>query len=71
MLLKNILNLPITKNLIFQGDTGGPLNCPIGPGGSYQVAGIASFGIVDCPPDKPSGYARISTYRSWIDSNID
>ncbi|CAD5112943.1 DgyrCDS2150 [Dimorphilus gyrociliatus] len=52
------------------GDSGGPLNCPVGANGAYQVAGITSFGIIFCPEDTPAGYARVSTYRQWIDDNI-
>ncbi|CAD5112942.1 DgyrCDS2149 [Dimorphilus gyrociliatus] len=51
------------------GDSGGPLNCPIGSGGSIQIAGVTSFGIIFCPPNRPAGYARVSYYRDWIDSN--
>ncbi|CAD5126330.1 DgyrCDS14480 [Dimorphilus gyrociliatus] len=52
------------------GDSGGPLNCPIGPNNSMQIAGITSFGIIFCPPSRPAGYARVSFYRQWIEDNM-
>jgi secreted trypsin-like serine protease len=45
------------------GDSGGPLIC------SGRLAGATSWGNSDCNPNQPSIYSRISSFRSWIDSN--
>jgi len=52
------------------GDSGGPVNC--NTGGSYLVAGIASFVFQsggNCLPSRPSVYTRTSTYLAWINTN--
>ena len=46
------------------GDSGGPVQCKVGD--SWEVAGVTSFGIVNCPTIYSSVYARISYFRSWI-----
>ncbi|XP_077482265.1 uncharacterized protein LOC144092954 [Stigmatopora argus] len=49
-----------------QGDTGGPM---VNKQDSKWIqSGIASFGCV--LPNKPSVYARVSRYQSWINSQI-
>ncbi|CAD5118020.1 DgyrCDS6761 [Dimorphilus gyrociliatus] len=53
------------------GDSGGPLNCPVGPAGAHQIAGVTSFVIVGCRIDRPSGYVRVSEYLDWIDDNTN
>ncbi|XP_045199094.2 chymotrypsinogen A-like [Mercenaria mercenaria] len=45
-------------------DSGGPMVC------SGVLAGVASWGRVGCDPSYPSVYARVSTYRQWIDDTI-
>ncbi|XP_073519330.1 chymotrypsin-like elastase family member 1 [Phyllobates terribilis] len=52
------------------GDSGGPLNCAVG--GVYQVHGIVSFGSsLGCNYyQKPSVFTKVSSYISWINSNI-
>ncbi|CAD5124755.1 DgyrCDS13021 [Dimorphilus gyrociliatus] len=49
------------------GDSGGPLNCPVG--NDQQVAGVASFVVTGCSVTAPAGYARVSEYISWIEEN--
>ncbi|XP_075122001.1 chymotrypsin-like elastase family member 1 [Leptodactylus fuscus] len=52
------------------GDSGGPLNCAVN--GVYQVHGIVSFGsTLGCNyKQKPSVFTKVSSYNSWINSNI-
>ncbi|XP_056418650.1 chymotrypsin-like elastase family member 1 [Hyla sarda] len=52
------------------GDSGGPLNCAVN--GVYQVHGIVSFGSsLGCNYyQKPSVFTKVSSYTSWISSNI-
>ncbi|XP_056418647.1 chymotrypsin-like elastase family member 1 isoform X2 [Hyla sarda] len=52
------------------GDSGGPLNCAVN--GVYQVHGIVSFGsTLGCNYyQKPSVFTKVSSYISWINSNI-
>jgi len=45
------------------GDSGGPLEC------AGRLAGATSWGNSDCNPNQPSIYSRISSFRTWIDSN--
>ncbi|XP_031810979.1 chymase-like [Sarcophilus harrisii] len=50
---------PNSRKAIFMGDSGGPLVC-------CDVAqGIVSYGNKNAKP--PSGFTRITHYRSWID----
>ena len=44
------------------GDSGGPAVC----GG--RLAGATSWGLSTCDPAYPSVYAKVATYRSWIQS---
>lgn len=50
------------------GDSGGPMNCPGGPG--FYVCGVTSFVIADgggnCLVAYPSFYTRTSPYLGWI-----
>ncbi|KAJ8719665.1 hypothetical protein PYW08_011840 [Mythimna loreyi] len=53
---------------ICTGDSGGPLavnrnNRPI-------LIGITSFGAVQCQSGRPSAYARVTSYISWINRNL-
>jgi len=53
------------------GDSGGPLNCPVEDGGSV-VAGVASFVVSTlgiCRQNYPSVYTRVSFYEEWINRN--
>lgn len=43
-----------------QGDSGGPL-----VSGGYQI-GVLSFGPEPCGADKPTVYASVPYYKSWI-----
>jgi len=53
------------------GDSGGPLNCPLG--NAVVVAGVTSFGVSsilgNCRQDYPSVYTRVSAYLTWINDN--
>jgi len=53
------------------GDSGGPLNCPLG--GSTVVAGVTSWGVSsalgNCLQTYPSVYTRSSNYLAWIAAN--
>jgi len=46
------------------GDSGGPLQCKVGD--TWEVAGVTSFGYVNCPTSYSSVYARLSYFRDWI-----
>ena len=48
----------------YQGDSGGPLNCNVD--GTWEVAGVTSWGRGGCAPHIPSVYTRVSTYLDWI-----
>ena len=53
---------------MFQGDSGGAL--VVQNGGSYTQIGVVSFvSSAGCASGYPSGYARVSSFRSWIQSN--
>ncbi|XP_074864380.1 chymotrypsin-like protease CTRL-1 isoform X2 [Carettochelys insculpta] len=49
-----------------QGDSGGPLVCL--KGGAWTLIGIVSWGTSNCNVQAPAVYARVSVFRSWIDS---
>nr|XP_037877494.1 serine protease 3-like [Bombyx mori] len=51
------------------GDSGGPLT--IGSGGSRQLIGITSFGSAQgCQRGHPAGFARVTSFNSWIRARI-
>lgn len=49
-----------------QGDSGGPLSVRMG-NGTWEQAGIVSFGVGCARPLKYGVYSRVSQYKSWID----
>jgi chymotrypsin len=50
------------------GDSGGPLT--IAAGGGRQQIGVVSFGAAaGCALGHPAGFARVSAFRGWIDTN--
>uniref|UniRef100_A0A674MPX5 Zgc:100868 n=1 Tax=Takifugu rubripes TaxID=31033 RepID=A0A674MPX5_TAKRU len=51
-----------------QGDSGGPL--VIKQNSRWIQAGIVSFGTGCAQPDTPGVYARVSQYKTWINSHI-
>ncbi|XP_047535654.1 collagenase-like [Vanessa atalanta] len=54
---------------ICSGDSGGPLT--IGSGGNSQLIGVVSFGSRSgCQRGHPGGYARVSSFVSWIKARI-
>ncbi|XP_003743912.2 transmembrane protease serine 9 [Galendromus occidentalis] len=54
---------------VCQGDSGGPLVCE--EDGIYTLAGLTSFGVVCGASEFPAVFTRISSFRSWIDNNIE
>ena len=58
-------------NLIFKGDGGSPLVCPIkGNPSQYVQAGIVSWGI-GCGQDGiPGVYANVAYLKPWIDEKM-
>lgn len=51
------------------GDSGGPLTAV--SNNQYYLVGVSSFVVRgDCDSGRPSGYARVTAFRSWIDNNI-
>ncbi|UYI12737.1 serine protease [Myxococcus xanthus] len=51
-----------------QGDSGGPLVALAG--GGYVLYGITSFGVGCARPGLPGVYARVSEFRSWINTQV-
>jgi len=50
------------------GDSGGPLNHPVGTG--YEVRGIVSYGAsAGCTKGYPDAFTRVSYYIDWIKAN--
>ncbi|KAH3882634.1 fibrinolytic enzyme, isozyme C-like [Dreissena polymorpha] len=47
------------------GDSGGPMVC------NGVLAGVTSWGAAGCSTSRPSVYTRVSTYRAWLDQNIN
>jgi len=56
------------------GDSGGPLVTTTGdgvsPGQNYELIGLVSYGTRFCPPGSLNAYTRITSYLSWINSQI-
>ncbi|XP_052760465.1 fibrinolytic enzyme, isozyme C-like [Mya arenaria] len=52
-----------------QGDSGGPMVCPRA-GTNGVLAGVTSWGVSGCGTSFPSVYARVSTYRAWLDNTM-
>lgn len=53
-----------------QGDSGGPLTVPDGNGGRI-LAGVVSWGFGCADPRWPGMYARVSSFATWIQGNVD
>ncbi|XP_063708425.1 trypsin alpha-3-like [Culicoides brevitarsis] len=59
----------VNKN-VCSGDSGGPL--VIKQNGNYVQVGVVSYvAAVGCSAGYPSGYARVSSFRTWIDQNTN
>jgi len=53
---------------MFQGDSGSPLVVHLGIG--YKQIGVVSFvSTAGCASGSPSGYARVTYFREWIQTN--
>jgi secreted trypsin-like serine protease/subtilisin-like proprotein convertase family protein len=53
-----------------QGDSGGPLTVADATGNGRLLAGIVSWGNGCADPDFPGMYSRVSSFASWIQSNV-
>ena len=52
-----------------QGDSGGPLVCQDNSN-VYYLEGITSFGIGCAQSERPGVYARVSEFRTWLDTTM-
>jgi secreted trypsin-like serine protease len=53
---------------MFQGDSGGPL--VVGTLPNFMLIGVVSFiSSAGCASGRPSGYARVISFRNWIRNN--
>lgn len=51
------------------GDSGGPLTAV--SGNQHYLVGVVSFVVRNqCDSGRPSGYARVTSFTNWINSNI-
>ena len=50
------------------GDSGGPLVCEMG--GKWYLHGAVSFGKQNCPTTHYTVFARITSYKAWIEQKI-
>jgi len=51
-----------------KGDGGGPLVCEVG--GTWQIAGIVSWGVGCGQQDVPGVYVKVSHYFDWVRKTI-
>lgn len=54
---------------ICQGDSGGPLTLSA-QDGSHILVGVVSFTGNSCDQGLPQGFARVTSFRSWVETNI-
>jgi len=53
---------------MFQGDSGGPL--AIRNGNNFLLIGVVNFvSSAGCAFGHPAGFARVSSFRNWIQNN--
>jgi len=56
---------------MFQGDSGGPLVVRNG-NGNFTLIGVVSFvSSAGCAVGHPSGYARVTSFLTWIRNNTN
>jgi len=54
---------------MFQGDSGGSLAVR-NSNGSFTLVGVVNFvSSAGCASGRPSGYARVSAFRPWINQH--
>ena len=53
---------------MFQGDSGGPL--VVTSGNNFILIGVVNFvSSAGCAAGHPAGYARVTSFRAWIQNN--
>ena len=51
------------------GDSGSPLVC-MGKSGEFTIAGVASWASMNCAPNTPTGFAKVSEVIDWISATM-
>ncbi|CAL8109430.1 unnamed protein product [Orchesella dallaii] len=53
-----------------KGDSGGPLQQPVGTSNRYVLIGVVSFGFKCAEPGFPGVYSRVTSHLDWIDETM-